>query len=82
MTGAKGETPNEADARMAKYENPMKPVGARQVVRKADKRIAASIKWQSPTFSYKGNPASFNPKGQVAREPHVPHGAEMAGDFP
>ncbi|MCB1498431.1 MAG: DUF1801 domain-containing protein [Bauldia sp.] len=75
---------NEVDAWMAKYENPMKPVveAVRQVVLKADKRIAETIKWQSPTFVYKGNLASFNPRAKAHASLMFHTGAKIAGDFP
>jgi hypothetical protein len=75
---------DEVDAWMANYENPMKPVveAVRQVVLKADKRIAETIKWQSPTFYYKGNLASFNPKAKSHASLMFHTGAKIAGDFP
>ena len=76
--------PNEVDAWMAKYENPMKTVveAVRQVMLKADKRIEETIKWQSPTFVYKGNLASFNPKAKAFASLLFHTGAKIAGDFP
>ena len=54
----------------------------RQTVLKADRRIGECIKWQAPTFTYKGNLASFYPKakGHVSLMFHT--GARIAGDFP
>jgi hypothetical protein len=51
----------EVDAWFARYENPKKDVvlRIREVVLAADARIEESIKWQAPTFSYRGNLASF-----------------------
>jgi hypothetical protein len=33
----------------------------RDIILAADSRITESIKWKTPTFSYEGNLASFNP---------------------
>lgn len=37
-------------------------LAVRQVVLHADSRVAETIKWQAPTFMYRGNIASFYPK--------------------
>ena len=69
---------------MARYDNPQEPLveAVRQVVLKADKRIGETIKWQAPTFIYRGNLASFYPKSKahVSLMFHV--GAKISGDFP
>jgi hypothetical protein len=54
----------------------------RQVVLRADRRISETIKWQAPTFFYRGNLASFYPKSKahVSLMFHV--GATIPGDFP
>lgn len=75
---------NVVDDWMEKYDNPQKQVveAVRQTILKADKRIDETIKWQAPTFTYKGNLASFYPKsrGHVSLMFHV--GAQIPGDFP
>lgn len=58
---------------------------AMQAVRKTilttDDRVEESIKWQTPTFSYKGNIVSFNPaKKFVSLLFH--RGAEIPGNHP
>jgi hypothetical protein len=72
------------EAWLASYENPMKPVvlRVREIVLGADPRIGESIKWQAPTFEYKGNLASFYPKskGHVSLMFH--QGARIPGDHP
>lgn len=75
---------NDVDAWMAKYENPMKPLveAVRQIVLGADKRMAETIKWQSPTFTYKGNLASFNPRSKKHASLMFHTGASIKGDFP
>lgn len=76
--------PNDVDAWMATYENPMKPVvqAVREVILKADKRITETIKWQAPTFVYKGNLASFFPKAKQHASLMFHQGASIEGDFP
>lgn len=54
---------------------------ARDIILGADERITESIKWQTPTFAYRGNIASFNPsKKLVSIMFH--RGAEIPGDHP
>jgi hypothetical protein len=54
---------------------------ARDVILGADARVTESIKWKTPTFSYKGNIASFNPsKNVVSIMFH--RGAEIPGEHP
>lgn len=54
----------DVDAWFATYDNPQKELvqAVREVILDADERIAEAIKWQAPTFMYKGNLASFYPK--------------------
>ena len=55
---------SEVDAWFERYDNPMKDVvqRLREIVLDADPRVDECIKWQAPTFTYKGNIASFFPK--------------------
>ena len=54
---------------------------ARDIILGADERVTESIKWKTPTFSFKGNVASFNPsKNLVSIMFH--RGAEIPGDHP
>ena len=60
-------------------ENAMQRV--RRLILDADPRVTESIKWKTPTFSYNGNIASFNPaKNLVSLLFH--RGAEIPGSFP
>jgi hypothetical protein len=79
-----GTVANDVDAWMAKYDNPMKPVvqAVREVILEADPRIAETIKWQAPTFVYKGNLASFFPKAKQHASLMFHTGASILGDFP
>ena len=54
----------------------------REIILAADDRIEEAIKWQTPTFSYKGNILSFqgNAKKLVSLMFH--RGAEIPGDHP
>ena len=74
----------EVDAWLAAYENPMKPVveAMREVILEADLRVEEAIKWQAPTFVYKGNIASFFPKAKKHASLMFHKGAEIVGDFP
>ncbi len=74
----------DVDVWMDAYDNPMKPVVAamRAVILDADPRVEEAIKWQAPTFIYKGNIASFFPKSKKHASLMFHKGAEIAGDFP
>lgn len=74
----------EVDAWIAAYDNPMKPVvqAMREAVLAADPRLGECIKWQAPTFTYKGNMASFFPKSKKHASLMFHKGAEIPGDFP
>jgi hypothetical protein len=54
----------DVDAWFARYDNPQKELvqAVRAVVLGADDRVTETIKWQAPTFMYRGNIASFFPK--------------------
>lgn len=73
MAGRRGSArrvrPNrdaEVDAWFETYDNPQRDLvlAVRDVVLAADDRIGETIKWQAPTFVYKGNLASFFPKAK------------------
>ena len=53
----------------------------RATILKADARVEESIKWKTPTFSYRGNIVSFNPaRNFVSLLFH--RGAEIPGEHP
>jgi hypothetical protein len=54
----------DVDAWFDAYANPQQDLvkAVRDVILDADPRIEEAIKWQAPTFTYKGNLASFYPK--------------------
>ena len=74
----------EVDAWFARYDNPMKAVvmRVRELVLGADKRIDECIKWQAPTFVYKGNLASFFPKSKQHASLMFHLGAKIPGEHP
>lgn len=74
----------EVDAWLDAYDNPMKDVVAamRETILAADDRIGESIKWQAPTFEYKGNIASFFPRAKKQASLMFHKGAEIPGEFP
>ncbi len=73
----------EVDAWLAAYDNPMKPVVAamREHILAADPRITETIKWQAPTFMYKGNIASFFPKAKKHASLMFHKGADIPGPY-
>ena len=57
-------------------------LAVRKVILAADRRIGETIKWQAPTFFYKGNLASFYPKSRAHVSLMFHAGAKIPGDFP
>ncbi len=74
----------EVDEWFAGYDNPQRDVMLfmRAAILRSDGRIEESIKWKSPTFSYKGNIASFNPRAKKHVSLMFHTGASIPGDFP
>jgi uncharacterized protein YdhG (YjbR/CyaY superfamily) len=74
----------EVDAWFARYDNPMKDVvqRIRAIVLGADRRIEECIKWQAPTFTYRGNLASFFPKSKQHASLMFHVGAQIPGKHP
>ncbi len=74
----------DVDAWFERYDNPMKPVvqRIREIVLDADPRIDECIKWQAPTFTYRGNLASFYPKSKQHASLLFHLGAQIPGDHP
>jgi hypothetical protein len=76
-------TSTEVDAWFAAREHPLTDAMqlARRLILEADPRVTESIKWKTPTFSFRGNIVSFNPaKKLVSLLFH--RGAEIPGHFP
>ena len=74
----------EVDAWFERYDNPMKDVvqRVRTIVLAADPRIDECIKWQAPTFTYRGNLASFYPKSKQHASLMFHLGARIPGKHP
>ena len=76
-------TSREVDAWFEEYEHPAKEamLRVREIILDDD-RIEETIRWKSPTFMYRGNMASFNPrtKSHVSLMFHT--GASIPGEFP
>ncbi len=74
----------EVDAWFKKYDNPMKAVvqRVREILLAADERLEETIKWQAPTFMYKGNLASFFPRSKKHASLMFHNGAQITGKFP
>ena len=75
---------SKVDAWFGKYENPLKDEvqRVREILMAADDRMDETIKWQAPTFMYKGNLASFNPRAKQHVSLMFHTGAQIPGDFP
>ncbi len=73
----------EVDDWLAAYDNPQKELVAaiRDAILAADDRVTECIKWQAPTFVYKGNIASFFPKAKKHASLMFHKGASIPGDF-
>lgn len=74
----------EVDAWFERYDNPMKPVvqRMRSIILDADPRIEECIKWQAPTFTFRGNLASFYPKSKQHASLMFHAGARIPGHHP
>jgi hypothetical protein len=69
---------------MARYNNPMRDVvqRMRHIMLQSDERLTECIKWQTPTFVYKGYLASFFPKPETMTTLVFHAGKAIPGDFP
>lgn len=74
----------EVEAWMAAYDNPQKPVvgRVRAIILDADQRMTEVIKWSTPTFVYRGNLASFQPRAKQFASLLFHEGASIPGAFP
>lgn len=73
----------DVDAWFDDYEHPLKDamLRAREIIL-ADDRMTETIKWKSPTFAYRGNMASFNPRTKAHVSLMFHTGASIPGDHP
>ncbi len=72
----------EVDAWFETYDNPQKPVlqRVRELVLATDPRMTECIKWKSPTFAFKGNIASFQPRAKKHASLMFHTGARIPGE--
>jgi hypothetical protein len=69
---------------LERLDHPRKDVilAVRAVILDADARLTETIKWQSPTFVYRGNLASIDPKSKRHVSVLFHRGAEIPGKHP
>lgn len=74
----------QVDEWFQKLDHPLKDAMllARQIILEADDRISECIKWSAPTFEYKGNLVSFQPRAKRFVSLMFHRGSEIPGDHP
>ena len=57
----------DVDAWFGEFNHPLKDamLRVREIILDADDRMDECIKWKTPTFTYKGNLMSFNPRSKA-----------------
>ena len=72
------------DAWFGAYDNRQKALveRVRDLILTADPRIAESVKWSTPTFSYRGNLVSFQPRATKFVSLLFHEGASIPGHHP
>ena len=70
------------DSWFDEFEHPLRDamLAVRRVILE-DERMSETIKWKSPTFMYKGNMASFNPRTKAHVSLMFHTGASIPGSF-
>jgi hypothetical protein len=78
-----GRSP-DVDAWLARYDHPLKPLveRVRDVMLASDPRLGETIKWSAPTFVYKGNLATFQPRSNQHVSLVFHTGASIPGSHP
>jgi hypothetical protein len=73
----------QVDAWFADYDHPLRDemLRVREIIM-SDARMTETIKWKSPTFMYKGNMASFNPRTKAHVSLMFHTGASIPGTHP
>jgi hypothetical protein len=74
----------EVTAFIDALEHPLKDaiLAVRATILEADERMTEAIKWKSPTFVYRGNLASIDPKAKKHVTVLFHTGASIPGDHP
>lgn len=72
----------EVDEWLQRYDNPQRELVAkvREFILSVDPVVTEAIKWQAPTFIYKGNIASFFPRSKKNVTLMFHQGASIADD--
>jgi hypothetical protein len=74
---------SEVDDWFAAYDNPLKDAMLRvRAIILEDDRVSETIKWKTPTFVYRGNLASFNPRSKKHVSLLFHAGASIPGNHP
>jgi hypothetical protein len=73
----------DVDAWFADYDNPLKDamLRVREIILE-EPRMSEAIKWKTPTFTYRGNLASFNPRSKAYVSLLFHNGASIPGSHP
>jgi hypothetical protein len=73
----------DVDAWFAEYDNPLKDamLRVREIILE-EPRMSETIKWKTPTFGYRGNLASFNPRSKAHVSLLFHTGASIPGEHP
>jgi hypothetical protein len=68
----------------ADLDHPLKDamLQVRKIILSADRRMAETIKWKSPTFMFEGNMASINPRSKKNVQLMFHTGAKLPGKHP
>ncbi len=74
----------QVDEWFQELDHPLKGamIQTRYIILEADERISESIKWSAPTFAFKGNLASLQPKAKKFVSLMFHRGSEIPGDHP
>lgn len=74
----------EVDAWFEAYEHPLRDdvKKVREIILAADARVTECIKWKAPTFAYKGNIMSFQPRAKKFVSLMFHRGSEIPGEHP
>jgi hypothetical protein len=73
----------DVDAWFADFQHPLKDamLRVREIILE-EPRMEESIKWKTPTFDYRGNLASFNPRSKAHVSLLFHTGASIPGEHP
>ena len=74
----------DVDAWFERYDNPMKDavLRTREILLDADPRLDETIKWSTPTFTYRGNLVSVQPRAKQFVSLLFHTGASIPGEHP